>query len=262
MGSIVSSVTGALGMGGGGDDAGDAAIKGSEIQAEYQREALDYLKQKERLPTRFRDQNLRDINRFYQGGGQEFIDETMASPFYQQNIRSGEQAIGRNLAMTGGLRSGTANQALAQNSQNVLQNLVGQRLQGMQGLAQMPSNANNIAQMTSGIGQTLGQGQIAAAQAQQAGGQQGIGNLMGLGQLGMQAYNTFSDPILKENIKPLGQRNGINYYSWSWNKLAESLGLSGDSKGVMADEIKESHPHLVGERDGFMTVNYGGLYAL
>lgn len=258
----MKSIGGMLGMGGGGDDAADASIEASEIQAEYQREALDYLKQKEMLPTKIRDENLRDVNRFYQGGAGRMIKDVRQSPFYRQNVRAGEQAIGRNLSMTGGLRSGTANEALAQNSQNVLQNLVNQRIQGQQALAQMPSNANNIAQLTAGIGQTLGQGQVAAAQAQQAGGQQGIGNMMGLGQMGMQAYQTFSDPILKENVQPIGKRNGINYYSWTWNKLAEGLGLSGDSRGVMADEIKESHPHLIGERDGFMTVNYGGLYAL
>lgn len=256
----MDSIGGMLGLGGGGDDAADASIDAANIQAEYQREALDYLKQKERLPMQIRDQNLRDVNQFYQGGGQQLINETKRSPFYQGLIDQGEQAIGRNLSMTGGLRSGTANQALAQNSQNVLQGLVNQRLQGMQGLAQMPSNANNIANLTSGIGTTLAQGQVAAAQAQQAGSQQGFGNLMGLGQLGLQAYNAFSDSRLKTNVSKIGSHNGINLYSWSWNEEAKELGLEGDSQGVMADEISVSHPHLVGERNGYMTVNYEGLF--
>jgi len=246
-------------FGGGGDDAGDAAIEASQTQAEYQEKALEYLKQKERLPMRIRDENLRDVNRFYQGGGQRFIRETKRSPFYQQNIEQGEQAIGRNLAMTGGLRSGNAQQALAQNSQQVLQNLVNQRLSGMQGLAQMPSNANNIANQMGNIGQTLAQGQVAQGQAQQAGSQQGFGNMMGLANLGMQAYSAFSDINLKENIKKIGEHKGVNLYRWQWNEKAKSLGLSGEDSGVIAQEIRASHPDMVGESKGFLTVDYEGL---
>ena len=258
MGGIADS----LGFGGGGDDAADASREAAETTAQYQQKALQYLKQKERLPIKFRDKALRAQNRFYLSpkGQQRFIDKTMASPFYQQNVQAGEEAIGRNLAMTGGLRSGTANEALAQNSQQVLQDLVNQRLAGIQGLAGTPTQTANIAQMQSNIGQTLGQGIVAGAQAQQAGQAAGMGNMMGLAQLGMNAYKTFSDIRLKTNIEKIGEANGINIYRWDWNNLAAELGLSGEQTGVIAQELQQSHPERISERSGYLTVNYEGLF--
>ena len=71
---------------------------------------------------------------FYGGNQQPMIDQTMASPFYQSNIDVGEQAIARNKQATGGFRSGTMQENLAQNSQNVLQGMVQQNLQGQQNI--------------------------------------------------------------------------------------------------------------------------------
>jgi hypothetical protein len=282
MGGIVDSVTDFAGdiVGGitGSDDAAKAAqagaetsaeaqIRAAEIAAEQQQKALAYLKKQERLPTRIRDKSLRQLQQFYltPQGQQKLIRQTQASPFYQQNIEAGEQAIGRNLAMTGGLRSGTAQEALAQNSQQVLQNMVAQRLSGIGSLAQLPSNAANIANLQAGIGSTLGQGiagagqataqgQIAAGQAQQAG-------MQGLLQLGGQLGGAYmmSDPQLKTNIEQVGEKGGHQWYRWTWNEKANELGLFGESEGVMADEVMKTHPGHVATKDGYLMVNYEGL---
>ena len=72
-----------------------------------------------------------------------------------------------------------------------------------------------------------------------------------------------SDVRLKTNIKHLGKENGINVYSWDWNEDGKRIA---DPKqptvGVMAQELQETHPHLVElGSDGFLRVNYGGLAA-
>lgn len=223
LGGIVGGITGAT-------EAAEATREGSELAAQGQREALEYLKEREAQPQYYREQALGQLGSFYglpdyqssqyddfgrqiadlqsqvamgrergynddrgyftnlnreiqdlqrqqsllpapalegeyipANGQQDFIGDVQSSPFYQSMINQGEQAVGRNMSMTGGLRSGTANEALAQNSQNVLQNLVNQRLQGLQGMANLPSNANAIANATAAPSQTLGLGQSAAA---------------------------------------------------------------------------------------------------
>lgn len=70
----------------------------------------------------------------------------------------------------------------------------------------------------------------------------------------------FSDMRLKENVQPHSTSNGINFYTWDWNDIAKSKGLEGSSFGVIAQELEETHPHLVVRSDdGYRMVNYGGL---
>ena len=72
-----------------------------------------------------------------------------------------------------------------------------------------------------------------------------------------------SDIRLKTNIKHLGKENGHNVYSWDWNDDGKRIA---DPKqptvGVMAQELQETHPHLVElGPDGFLRVDYSGLAA-
>ncbi len=72
-----------------------------------------------------------------------------------------------------------------------------------------------------------------------------------------------SDTRLKINIKPLGQEKGINVYSWDWNEDGKRVADPAQpTVGVMAQELQETHPHLV-ERgaDGYLRVDYKGLAA-
>jgi len=355
--------------GGGGADAAKASIRGSELQAGYQTQALDYLKQQERLPTAFREQALQQLGMLYglpgapqqapqfsgisqqapqlapqiapiggavgggvpidprrmdpgrdygwqpqssflagtgiealQGGyqdvgmsgrrypdtgvGQEvpqmqqapqtvsmvpqgdgfapqgkgaFVQGLMQDPFYQGMLDVGEEAVLRGASATGGLRSGSTSEALARNNQAILRGLYGEQVAGLQGMAGLPSYAPQIAQATSGIGQTLAQGQIGAAQAQQTGQQQSMGNIMGLGQLGIGIAGLFSDRKLKENIVEIGKQGVHKIYTWTWNKLAEGLGLSGEGYGVMADEVENIKPDAVSIKDGYQFVDYQAL---
>jgi hypothetical protein len=70
-----------------------------------------------------------------------------------------------------------------------------------------------------------------------------------------------SDPRLKTNVRPIGERNGIKLYSWDWNEEGKGIASPGQpTVGVMANELMETHPHLVVRgSDGYLRVNYGGL---
>ncbi len=80
----------------------------------------------------------------------------------------------------------------------------------------------------------------------------GVGDLLGF---------FFSDRRLKKNIQHLNTVNGVNYYRWQWNDEAKRIGASSTPPvGVIAQELQETHPHLVVTgTDGYLMVNYGGL---
>ena len=68
-----------------------------------------------------------------------------------------------------------------------------------------------------------------------------------------------SDKRLKTNIKKLGSVNGINIYSWTWNKLAKLMGIDLNNPvttGVMAQEVMHIPGVVNLDNDGFYSVNY------
>lgn len=81
-----------------------------------------------------------------------------------------------------------------------------------------------------------------------------LGDLLGAG-IGA-ALSFFSDERLKENIKPVGTRNGHNLYEF--NYIADPNKIK--YVGVMAQEVAQTNPEAVKiSRSGFMMVNYGVL---
>lgn len=252
---------------GGGDDSAKAAKSAAKIQTDFQREALDYLKQTEALPQKFREGALTGLGNIYglgaPGSQEEFFSNLERTPLYgaiMSGRDAGEEAILRNASVTGGLRSGNTQYNLAdyntQLKNQALLTAYNDQVSGLQGLAGLPSNANQIAASTAGIGQTLAQGQIAAAQAKQQGNQNMFNNAVGLAGLGAMV---FSDLRLKDNVAKIGTSNGFNIYSWSWNEKASELGLYGDGVGVIAQEVEQTRPDLVVVINGYKAVNYGGL---
>ncbi len=263
MGGFVKGVLG------GGGDAARGARDAARIQADYQKEALEYLKEREALPQEYREAAL---TRLAGGVGigdgesqQVQIDKARQSPLFAAIMGgrdAGEESILRNRAATGGLRSGGTQEALYDyntqlentallESYNQQQNQLGQ-------LAGLGSYAPQIAQQTSNIGQTLAQGKVAATQARQTGNQQGFNNLLGLGSL---AITAFSDIRLKDNIKPIGEWNGYTWYEWDWNKKANKIGLYGKGWGVMAHEVFKHNPEAIGQKEGYITVDMKALEA-
>ena len=72
-----------------------------------------------------------------------------------------------------------------------------------------------------------------------------------------------SDRRLKKNIQHIDTIDGVKFYTWEWNEIADQIGVSGDRNvGVIAQELEAIHPELVIEgSDGYLRVNYGGLAA-
>ena len=70
-----------------------------------------------------------------------------------------------------------------------------------------------------------------------------------------------SDRRLKKNIKHIDTVDGVKFYTWEWNEIADQIGVSGDrTVGVIAQELEAIYPELVTEGgDGYLRVNYGGL---
>tara|TARA_R100000544_G_scaffold36425_1_gene24722 strand:+ start:2564 stop:3316 length:753 start_codon:yes stop_codon:yes gene_type:complete len=239
----------------GGGDGGISDATNLSVQG--QQKGLDYIKRLDAPLVDYRNQALGGLSNYYMGGPegqQSFYDNAMQSPAYQNLINTGEQAVLRNAAATGGLRSGAVQPALAQNSQNVLQGLVNQNLMGLQGFANPNLNTGNIAQMYGNIGNTQAEGATAANQYKQ----NQMGNLI---QTGLGIAGLFSDKRLKKDIKKIGEHKGFNIYSWSWNDLAKKLGLKGSSTGVIAQEVQKTNPEYVDDSGDYLKVYYSEVFS-
>lgn len=65
------------------------------------------------------------------------------------------------------------------------------------------------------------------------------------------------DIRVKENIKKIGEKNGYNWYEFTYK---EGLGLpEGRQEGVIAQEVEKINPDAVIEIDGIKRVNYNKL---
>ena len=283
-GTAVAGAYGANRANAAAGDAADASLYGAELTADAQQASLDYLKEQNQLPTELRDQALTGLGDYFQIPGeqlnqQQLIDQAYASPLYNSIVstqNAGEDSILRNASLTGGLRSGGSQNDLFEFNQQLHQDAlltayneqVGRQdyeralnLSGVQGLAGLDGNQNAIADLTSAVGATRGQGQIAAGQARQQGVQNSMDNMMGVAGLGLQGYGAYmaSDIRLKTDIKFQEVRNGLPWYTWEWNEAGEGIGLTGSSEGVLAHQVYEVFPEAVSVKDGFIAVNYEKL---
>ena len=279
MSAVATAVVGGAVISGymakkGADKAADASKDAAQTQASSEQAALDYQIEREALPRQFSEGALKGLGGIYgleggTGNQQDLVNRAIESPLYQAIIggqEAGEKSILRNAAMTGGFRSGNVQGNLydynTQLQNKALLESYNQQLQGLTGLAGLPNNTNAIANQMSSIGQTLGQGQVAAGQVQQAGYNQMGSNMMGMANLGIKAYGAgidFSDRRLKRNLEKIGEVNGHNWYMWDWNIVANKMGLDGKSEGVLADELVKTNPDCIGIQDGFMFVDYTKL---
>ena len=267
-----------------GEKAAEASMLASETAVGYQREALDYLKEREELPSEIRDLSLSKLAGLYGlsrpegvegvegeaplpfGDRSAFIESVKESPLYTSILsgrEAGEEAILRGASATGGLRSGGTSEALYDYNVNLenqaLLSAYDRETSGLQRLSGLPSYAREIAGGTAGIGETLGGGILGAAQGELAAKNMGFNQLLGLGQVGLQAA-MLSDIRLKENINFEKVVNGHNWYSWDWNEEAESLGITGSSEGVMAHEVYEVNPEMIYlTKDNYIAVDAGVL---
>jgi hypothetical protein len=255
MGGFVRKTIGSLT---GSTEAGKAAERGAATAAQAQRESLEYLKEREALPQQYREAGLGQLAGIYglEGGDPDAMARLERSPIYQSIMSGadiGEESVLATAGARGMTRSGDVAYDLADFNAQLKQKALMGGLQGIQGMAQLPSMAPQIAQGISGVGQTLAQGQIARGQAQQA----GMGMLLSAGAQGAGAY--FSDSRLKSNVVAKGKRNGHEWFAWDWNHLARKLGLEGSGEGVIADKVERYMPEAIKIHQGYKTVDYDML---
>jgi len=232
-----------------GRTAVDAAKKGADAQVQGSIEASQLLDPFKGIG----EQGLAQAGFLTDPNAQfEFLQN---NPLFQMSLDNANQNTLGMAAAQGRLSSGDTLQQLSNNTLLAAQPLIGQQKQSIGDLL-------NFGLTTAGSQGNLRTGQAAA----EAGGIVGAANARGqsaqnLFDIGGQALGAgaafmFSDPKLKTNIKKVDSKNGFNIYTWTWNKAAEALGLHGDGRGVMADEVTQRMPDAVGGRDGYMTVNY------
>ncbi len=272
-----------------------AYMEGAEVLSDAQRRALNFYQSQtalERQGGSAARKRLMGIAGLPGGEGtsKELINRAQRSPLYAAIMGSreaGEEAIMRNAAATGGLRSGNVqanmydfNQRLGERA---LLESYNQELSGLRDIAGWEGNERMVAELmvdpyrTRAEGITQGklagsdarfksatamaeaeqnaaaaysQGQIAAGQATMQGRGMVLGGLATLG------ASVWSDGRLKDEVVLLDTINGHNIYEWTWNAAANALGLIGREVGVMAHEVFERLPEAVGMREGYLVVNY------
>jgi hypothetical protein len=208
------------------------------------------------------------------------MEDFQADPSYAFRQAEGNKAIERAMAAAGKTLDPRAAKALmgfnqdlasteygnAYNRYNNDQTNLFNRLAAISGFGQTSSGqlmgagtnyANSVNELTS----NLANAQVAASN--QGGGGSLFGGLADLGSaaygLGkgygaLKAAGFFSDARLKTGIKKVGTVKGVNVYEYAY-KWEPSLRY----RGVMAQEILESHPEAVGVCEGFLCVDYGQL---
>lgn len=129
---------------------------------------------------------------------------------------------------------------------NQLMNLAGIGQSAAAGQASAAGTAGtNISELLTGIGNAQAAGLVGGAQAKS----QALGGLMQLAGMGA----AMSDIRAKENIKPVGDINGIPWFTFDY------IDGEKNQQGTMAQLIQDDYPDAVVEIDGMLHVDYGKL---
>jgi len=182
------------------------------------------------------------------------FDFLQNNPLFQQALTSANTQT-QNLAAARGRLS--AGDTLQQLSDNVLLS-ASPLIQGQkQSIADLLNIGSGTAAAQGGLitdaAGAEAAGKVGAATAEQ----QGASNIFGTALTGGLLFA--SDRNLKENIEKIGSERGHNIYTWSWNKVANKLGLFGESFGVIAQEVMKITPDAVVNDGGYLKVNYSML---
>ena len=181
--------------------------------------------------------------------------QNIANQMQAQNMRLGAGAqlgqLGNQAFNTGQtLQQGQMQQGLMQ--QGLQQALIDAARGQYAGYSNAPNAA--LAAPLAALGQTPDQSTTTSSK------QPGLFDYLSLGATSA-ATIAASDTRLKTDIKPIGAYKGVNLYTWNWNDEGKRIADPAQpTTGVMAQELRETHPHLVkAGSDGYLRVNYAGL---
>jgi len=243
-----------------------AAVKAAQIEADAGERALALLRG--------------DLEPFREGFGAEQIaglsglasDPSQQAaflqnnPFFEQLKGDIRESTFRTQSAGGDLGGSGTDEIISNQFLRAGSDLINQQINRQLPLLQSAQNAaaqsgTQGAQIIGNVGAAQAGGVTGAANARAAGligsanaRAQGTQNIIstGLGVAGL-----FSDERLKTNIKKIGEKSGINVYSWDWNNDANDIGLKGSSTGHIAQQVQKIHPELVQEMDnGYLAINY------
>ena len=199
----------------------------------------------------YRGQHAADLSAIMSGE-----KDFRTDPGYQFRMDEAMRETERGAAARGFNRSGNVMASMNTRAQEVASAEYGNIINRLTNLAgATPQNAIGGGQV---YGQMLGDAHSAqsGSMANAAAGASGGGMSDLLGGIG----SMMSDIRLKKDVTKVEDREGYTWYTWTWNELAEPLGLTGTSEGVIANELQETHPELVTTNEsGYLQVNYGGL---
>jgi len=256
-------VKGVFGGGDAADDAADAQAKSSEAAVAEQRRQFDitqknlspYLRagasaldeQQELLGLKGATVQQNAFDQFNESPGQAFLRER------------GERALLQNASAIGGLGGGNVRSALQEQGIGFAQQQLNTRLSQIAGLSGTGGNAaTQLGVIGSNTANAIGQNLQAGGQARASGilGEQQAnaelaGNVISAGAF------LFSDERLKTNIVKIDtHESGLGWYRWEWNEEGRRLAGSEPAEGFIAQEVQKLYPAAVGERDGYLTVDY------
>ena len=200
------------------------------------------------------------------GGLETRLGDIFNTDIFGSLVGERTRAVEGQLAAGGLTRSGTAIEEAAAIPTDIglaLERLLSGRQVGLAGMGQQAAmgTAQLGAQSSTGIanllqqqGQDVASGILGAQQARAS----STENLINLATTAAGIF--FSDPALKQNIKPISHIGDLPLYTWDW--IPEAKGTMIDkcaTVGFMADEVLEKYPEFVAEYGGFLVINYPAL---
>tara|TARA_R110002050_G_scaffold124575_3_gene243771 strand:+ start:6385 stop:7401 length:1017 start_codon:yes stop_codon:yes gene_type:complete len=199
------------------------------------------------------------------------MDFLQNNPIFQQSLANANQATQASAAASGRLATGDTMEQLSSNTLLAAQPLLSQQQANVQNLLGMGTGiAGSQAQLGQEKALTLAdimsqQGEAAASgiigfqnrqdDKRKASKDRTASTLGSIAQIGAMMF--MSDERLKTNIKKIGKINEFNKYSWTWNEKANEIGLFGESRGVIAQEVQAvNEDYVMLDKTGYLKVNY------
>jgi hypothetical protein len=211
------------------------------------------------------------------GGLEQSISDILGGGAFGGLADERRRAVEGQLAAGGLTRSGAGVEAAAAVPTDLafmIENLLSGRQQnlaqtGLSAAAQTGGQGggltSQIVNTLTGGAQSAGAGILGAAQATASGilggaqaQAQGKQNLLNLGG-GLLAL--FSDPRLKENIRPIGKAGNLDLVEWDWKpEFKDTIVDKFPTMGFLSTQVREFYPELVGEFGGYDVIDYPALH--